>query len=317
MSANDNFSSGVIRRQLRRPIVMAFAGSLIMLLVYVGILTVAESFDHAISQSMEYWYWITPLVVGFGVQVGLYSYIRGAFRTRIGSTTGAMATAGGISTTSMIACCVHHLTDVLPILGLSVAAVFLTEYQPVFMALGVLSNFVGITVMLTVMQQHNLVTNEGVSKKIFRYDMKRVRNIAIALSIIIMLGFTLSTIISFNETSTEKNVVQVAGLETIVNEQKGVSFQITPIDFSNGRLIAFEVSINTHEGDLDFDLLDVSFLETSEGEKISASSWDGSPSGGHHRSGILTFQNFGETEFLNLIIQDVYEVHERIFLWDI
>ncbi|MFQ6134369.1 MAG: hypothetical protein ACE5KU_00950 [Nitrososphaerales archaeon] len=317
MTANDTLPSGVTRRLREKPIVMALAGSLILLLVYMGILTVSESFDHAITQLTELWYWIAPLVVGFGAQVGLYSYIRGAFRTRIGATTGAMATAGGVSTTSMIACCAHHLTDVLPILGLSAAAVFLTEYQPVFMSLGILSNFVGITVMLTVMQKHNLVSSEGISKKIFRYDMKRIRNTAIASSIIIMLGITVSTIAPLAQTSAGTGVVQAAGLEPIVNEQNGVSFQITPIDFSYDKSVTFEVRIDTHQGSLDFDLADVSVLETSDGRRFSPLSWEGSPPGGHHRSGILTFPDVGETEFLKLAIQDVNEDPERIFVWNL
>lgn len=317
MTANDNLPDGMTRRLQERPIVMALAGSLILLLVYMGILTVAESFDHAVTQLTELWYWITPLVIGFGVQVGLYSYIRGAFRTRMAATTGAMATAGGVSTTSMIACCVHHLTDVLPIFGLSAAAVFLTEYQPVFMALGVLSNLVGITVMLTVMQQHNLVSGKSISQNIFRHDMKRVRNTAIASSIIIMLGITISTIAPFTETSTEMGVAQDAGLEPIVNEQNGVSFQITPTDFSDGRSVAFEIQIDTHQGSLDFDLIGVSILETSDGRRFTALSWEGSPPSGHHRSGILTFPSVGETGFLKLIIRNVYEVPERIFVWDL
>lgn len=231
MLENDILLNMIRRRILEKPIVMGFTGSIVLFLVYIGILTLAESFDHAITHMTELWYWITPLVVGFGVQVGLYYYIRGAFLARVGATTGAMATAGGISTTSMIACCLHHLTDVLPILGLSAAAVFLTEYQPVFMTLGLLSNFVGIIVMLMVMQQHGLVKSEGISMKIFRYNMKRVRNTAVILSIIIMAGITISTITLFIENSIEKDIEQVSGFETIVNDQNGVSFEITPNKF--------------------------------------------------------------------------------------
>ncbi len=35
-----------------------------------------------------------------------------------------MGTSGGTSVTAMVACCLHHVTDVLPILGVSAAAEF-------------------------------------------------------------------------------------------------------------------------------------------------------------------------------------------------
>ena len=47
-----------------------------------------------------------------------------------------MGTSGGTSVTAMVACCLHHVTDVLPILGLSAAATFLTRYQRPFMLIG-------------------------------------------------------------------------------------------------------------------------------------------------------------------------------------
>jgi hypothetical protein len=51
----------------------------------------------------------------------------------------------------MVACCIHHVTDVLPVLGLSAAATFLTRYQRPFMLIELGMNIVGILVMLTVL----------------------------------------------------------------------------------------------------------------------------------------------------------------------
>jgi len=51
----------------------------------------------------------------------------------------------------MVVCCLHHVTDVLPILGLSAAATFLTRYQRPFMLVGLGLNIIGIIVMLVVL----------------------------------------------------------------------------------------------------------------------------------------------------------------------
>lgn len=93
--------------------------------------------------------------------------------------------------------------------------------------------------------------------------------------------------------------------------------RLPPINFSIDMSISFEMSIDTHQGSLDFDLLDVTLLETSEGKRFTALSWNGSPPGNHHRSGVLSFPSIGETESLSLVISNVYEVSERIFKWDI
>jgi hypothetical protein len=47
----------------------------------------------------------------------------------------------------MVACCAHHATDVLPLVGLSAAATFLAEYLILFMLVGLTMNLVGIGVI--------------------------------------------------------------------------------------------------------------------------------------------------------------------------
>jgi hypothetical protein len=48
----------------------------------------------------------------------------------------------------MVACCAHHVADVLPLVGLTAAATFLANWKIPFMILGLLTNGVGILVML-------------------------------------------------------------------------------------------------------------------------------------------------------------------------
>lgn len=173
----------------KRPVLVGFMGSLGLLALYFGIITAASSFEHGIEQLLALWYWMVLLVVGFGVQVGLYAHIRARLKARrTVRATASVATAGGVSTTSMIACCAHHLVDVLPILGLSAAALFLAKYQLLFIVVGVLSNFIGIILMLDILQKHRLFDpDRGILRKALRYNMKAVRNAAVALSVVILV----------------------------------------------------------------------------------------------------------------------------------
>jgi len=136
------------------PLAAFLLGSSIMAGVYFGIIIWAQGWDYASKQFLPNRWYIVPIFVSFGIQAALYSIMR--FRLFIPATTtgraGAiMGTSGGTSVTAMVACCLHHVTDVLPILGLSAAATFLTRYQRPFMLVGLGLNIIGIIVMLVVL----------------------------------------------------------------------------------------------------------------------------------------------------------------------
>jgi hypothetical protein len=126
--------------------------------LYFSILTWAQGWDYASRQfTLNRWY-VVPIFLGFGVQAALYSVLR--FRlfipiTSTGHTGALMGASGGTSATAMVACCLHHVTDVLPILGLSAATAFLTRYQRPFMLIGLAMNLIGILAMLVVLYREH------------------------------------------------------------------------------------------------------------------------------------------------------------------
>ncbi len=136
------------------PLTAFLLGSALMAGIYFGILTWAQGWDYAAGQFLRNRGYILPLFVTLGIQAALYSILR--FRlfiptTTAGQTGALMGANGGTSVTAMVACCLHHVTDVLPILGLSAAATFLTRYQRPFMLVGLGLNVVGILVMLLIL----------------------------------------------------------------------------------------------------------------------------------------------------------------------
>lgn len=132
------------------PLATFLLGSVFIASFYLGILTWAQGWDYASSQfARDRWY-VIPIILGFGVQAALYSILRFRLFIPVASTGHAgsmMGASGGTSATAMVACCIHHVTDVLPILGLSAAASFLTRYQRPFMLTGLAMNLIGIGVM--------------------------------------------------------------------------------------------------------------------------------------------------------------------------
>lgn len=136
------------------PLAAFFLGSLLIAGVYFGILIWAQGRDSALSLFLSNRWYVIPIWISFGIQAALYSILR--FRLFVPTTSAAhtgavMGTSGGTSVTAMVACCLHHVTDVLPVLGLSAAATFLTRYQRPFMLVGLGMNIIGIIVMLVVL----------------------------------------------------------------------------------------------------------------------------------------------------------------------
>ena len=141
-------------RRIFIPVAAFLIGSAVIAGVYFGILIWAQGYESALSIFLPNRGYVIPIWITFGVQAALYSILRFRLFIPTGSTkhTGAvMGTSGGTSVTAMVACCLHHVTDVLPVLGFSVAATFLTRYQRPFMLLGLGMNIVGILIMLFVL----------------------------------------------------------------------------------------------------------------------------------------------------------------------
>jgi hypothetical protein len=146
---------------MKRHLLTGAGAALLLIAVYMGIITLAQDWTHALGQTAELWYWVLALAGGFGIQAGLFSFIRQGIHERQAATTGSVAASGGVSAGSMAACCAHHLSDILPLLGLSGVAIFLVRYQLFFIVAGVLSNIVGITIMLETIQRHGLSDRLG------------------------------------------------------------------------------------------------------------------------------------------------------------
>jgi hypothetical protein len=140
----------------RRALVAGLIAGLGLLVVYIAVLGAANSLQHVVSELARLWLWVVPLVLGFAVQIALFVYARGATKGRGGLPAGGVVGSGVANTVSMLACCAHHLADVLPFVGLAGAALMLARYQSVFLVLGVASNLAGLTYFMGLIKRHRL-----------------------------------------------------------------------------------------------------------------------------------------------------------------
>lgn len=135
-------------RRIALSIALGLAGALALVGLYLGIVTSAQGADHALELLWSDRLFVGLISAGFGTQVGLFVDLQ-LLQRAMARESVALAGAGtATSSISMVACCAHHLADVLPIVGLSGLAVFLVEFRTPLMLLGIATNLAGIAVML-------------------------------------------------------------------------------------------------------------------------------------------------------------------------
>lgn len=135
-----------INKSLQQSLLNGLFAGVSLLSSYFLIMRVATgSWDVAIDQYQSLWLLMSLLIIGFGVQVALYTYVKAV---SVHTNQSSVAATGATSTGAMIACCAHHIVDILPIVGLTGLSVFLAEYQSIFLLLGIFSNIVGIGYLL-------------------------------------------------------------------------------------------------------------------------------------------------------------------------
>jgi len=125
----------------------------LFLFYYLTLLLITKDPIHPLSQMKLYQPWMNILILGFGIQIGLYYLLKQGIQFQINNknkqeATAVAGTGAAVSGISMAACCAHHVADLIPILGISGAALFLTEYQQELLILGVIANAFGIIFMI-------------------------------------------------------------------------------------------------------------------------------------------------------------------------
>ena len=128
---------------ISKSILVGMIGALGLLAIYFSILTVVSGRHFALSQFFEFWPFVTSLALGFGIQIGLFSYLKNAIHQHCASGK-VLAVSGTTSTTAMISCCAHYLANILPAVGAAGIISLVGEYQVHLFWFGLAANAAGI-----------------------------------------------------------------------------------------------------------------------------------------------------------------------------
>lgn len=142
-----------------RPIIFGVLAGIGLLAFYLGVIMLAQGWEHALQQLRDDRWFVSAIVAGFGTQIGLFTYLRG-LHTHVARSGVAASTS--TSTAAMLACCAHHLADILPIVGLSGVAILLNTYKTPLLWLAILMNLGGVIYLLRkIREQRRLACHVG------------------------------------------------------------------------------------------------------------------------------------------------------------
>lgn len=107
--------------------------------------------------------------------------------------------------------------------------------------------------------------------------------------------------------------------ETRQNNEGDVEIAVTPQTMTIGKPVSLTVSLNTHSVPLEFELPAISALTDNEGTSLGTASWNGTPPGGHHRNGTLTFPDPlpKKTQAMTLTLTNISGIATRSFEWEV
>lgn len=146
--------SGAFQAKLNNPMLAGTGALVLLLIVYFGIVGIISGLDFAREEFVRNWYFFLPLMLGFGIQAGLYIHLRN-LTARHGATGKAVAASGTTSGAAMVSCCAHYLVNVAPVLGATGFITVVAEYQTELFWAGLAFNAAGLAYVASKVVQAN------------------------------------------------------------------------------------------------------------------------------------------------------------------
>ncbi len=157
-----------IKSLLKNPFIFGASVGILVVLFNISIASLAEGSiekGYQVFLANGIFVYLIPLAVS--VQMGLFRYHRNltAENKLCGSEKMGMA-GSATSSLTMVACCLHHVSDLLPAVGFILAASsFLIQYKDTIITIGLLANMAGSAyIARAIMKDKAIIAEAGKSK---------------------------------------------------------------------------------------------------------------------------------------------------------
>ncbi len=129
----------------KNPFVFGASAGILVVLFNISIASLAEgSFEQGYQVFLSNGIFIYLIPLAVSVQMGLFRYHRNITTGNIAGSEKMGIAGSATSSLTMVACCLHHVSDILPSIGLILAASsFLIQYKNAIIIIGLLANVAG------------------------------------------------------------------------------------------------------------------------------------------------------------------------------
>jgi Co/Zn/Cd efflux system component len=140
-----NKMSTGIKNLLKNPFVFGASAGILVVIFNISIASLAEgSFEKGYQVFLTNGIFVYLIPLAVGVQMGLFRYHRNITTGNIAGSEKMGLAGSATSSLTMVACCLHHVSDILPSIGLILAASsFLIQYKDAIIIIGLLANVAG------------------------------------------------------------------------------------------------------------------------------------------------------------------------------
>ncbi|HLB71715.1 MAG: hypothetical protein OIN88_16070 [Candidatus Methanoperedens sp.] len=134
-----------IKSFLKNPFIFGAGIGILVILFNISVASLAEgSFRNGYQVFLTNGIFVYLIPLAVGIQMGLFRHHRNMTAGNISGSEKMGMGGSATSSLAMVACCLHHVSDLLPSIGLILAASsFLTQYKDAIIIIGLLANAAG------------------------------------------------------------------------------------------------------------------------------------------------------------------------------
>ncbi|MCE8428499.1 MAG: hypothetical protein J5U19_08950 [Candidatus Methanoperedens sp.] len=129
----------------KNPYVFGISAGILVILFNISIASLAEgSIEKGYQVFLTNGIFVYLIPFAVGIQMGLFRYHRNITAGNIGGSEKMGMAGSATSSLTMVACCLHHVSDLLPAVGFILAtSSFLIQYKDAIITIGLLANMIG------------------------------------------------------------------------------------------------------------------------------------------------------------------------------
>ncbi len=154
-----------IQELLKNPFIFGGTAGLLVVLFNISIASLAEgSFEKGYEVFLANGIFVYLIPLAVGVQMGLFRYHRNMINGNVSGSEKVGMAGSATSSLAMLACCLHHVSDLLPAVSFILAtSSFLTEYKDAIIIIGLSVNLAGSAYIARAILKDRSIIAEGKS----------------------------------------------------------------------------------------------------------------------------------------------------------